>query len=93
MAETPDSNGSEITEVDFMNQYGSTILQFGDPGNELSMTLHQASQFEALSCPANPEKLNNLNLRLGWLAKMVDGANKLLPEHAHLLPKESSESE
>ncbi len=73
---TPDS----VSEADFVDHYGDTVIKLG----EKELTLNKALAMEALFCPADPEKRQDEDVRLKYLAGMV-GQQMLLPEHQHLI--------
>jgi hypothetical protein len=70
---------------EFVTLYGDSHVKLGT----FELTLNDALAMEASFCPADPEKREDPEARLQYLAKLV-GEQTLLPEHRFLLVPEDA---
>ncbi|MEK7059653.1 MAG: hypothetical protein AAB971_02775 [Patescibacteria group bacterium] len=78
----PQNPNASISETDFVKRYGDTPVTKGEVTAPLSAVL----QMEAAFCTADPDKLQDPDLRVRFLAGLV--GDELDPEDRYLLEVE-----
>jgi hypothetical protein len=74
-----------LTEAEIVAAYGDSPVMIN--GTETDMTLADALAFEATFCTVAPDRRQDPDARISYLARILKP--HLRPEHRYLLPEES----